>query len=47
MKTIVERIRNIANKSNIDYLAIKIMVYSNYGSCIMSPEDKLAILENN
>lgn len=44
-KTIAERINNIANKHNVSYDAIKLLVYSNYGDKIIDENEKLNILE--
>lgn len=44
-KTIAERINNIANKHNVSYDAIKLLVYSNYGNRIIDENEKLNILE--
>ena len=44
-KTIAERINDIANKHNLPYDAIKLLVYSNYGDKIIDENEKLKILE--
>jgi hypothetical protein len=45
-KTISQRIKDIANKFNVSYEDIKILVYSNYGDKIITENEKLNILEN-
>ena len=44
-KTISQRINDIANKHNVPYEAIKMLVYSNYGDKIITENEKLDILE--
>lgn len=46
--TIAERIKRIANKANVSYSTIKLIVYSQYGNHIdddRSFENKLNLLE--
>ena len=46
--TIAERIKGIANKFNVSYFTIKMILYSNYGktSDVNNFENRLNILEN-
>ena len=43
--TIAERIRNIANKTNMPYAMVSQIINSTYGKCTVSTEDKLNLLE--
>lgn len=45
IKTIAERIKDIANKHNVKFDDIKLLVYSNYGDKIIDENEKLKILE--
>ena len=44
-KTIAKRINDIANKHNVPYNVIKLLVYSSYGDKIIDENEKLNILE--